>query len=101
MQQLTSQWKQPSSDGSALDYLLSDLLLGAVPPGVVHPFGEVLDEAYPLGDAHLLLFRQLCGQPGLAGGGVEHRHMELLLQHRGAWGQLKTCPASAVSTLLC
>lgn len=40
----------------------------------------MLDEADPLSDPHLLLFGQLGCQPGLAGSGVIHGHMDLLLK---------------------
>lgn len=64
-------------------YSLSDLLLRAVPPWVVHALWEVLDESDPLGNADLLLLCQLSGQSGLAGCWVVDRHMDLLLQNKG------------------
>ena len=62
--------------------LLSDLLLGAVLASVVHALGEVVNEADALCDADLLLFRQLGGQAGLTWGGMVHRHVGLLLEHK-------------------
>ena len=63
-------------------YSLSDLLVGDVASRVVHAAGQVLDEADALGDTHLLLLSQLGGQSGLAGRGVVHRDMTLLLEGR-------------------
>ena len=68
--------------GWVLSYSLSDFFLRAVTARVVDAFGEVLDEADALSDPDLLLLGQLGGQAGLAGRGVVHRHMDLLL-HNG------------------
>lgn len=72
--------RQPPSAPSGSCHLLSDLLLGAVSPGVVDAFGEVLDEADPLRYPDLLLLRQLRRQPRLAGGRVINRNRDLLLK---------------------
>lgn len=58
---------------------LSYLLLRVVFSSVINTLGEVLDEADALSYADLFLLRQLGGQTGLAGCGVVHGHVSLLL----------------------
>ena len=79
-QKVQSNIKADKKRYKALFYSLSDLLLGAVPPQVIHALREVLYEPDALGDADLLLLRQLSGQSGLTGCWVIDGYMDLLLQ---------------------
>lgn len=79
------------------DHTLFNFLVRGIGARVEHASGQVLDEAYALGNADLLLLSQLTGQTTLTGGGMVHWHWwlgVLLVGRRRLSGQ--TAPLGLV-----